>query len=199
MKMIEIKNRAILNELDKYGIQLEKAEQALAKKQAIAEKLGVANWTDEDHINFMKTVEVVDNWMVNKEEIKKNSAWFDLLRAKDRVEELKTSIEKAEKRLAKSQEIVDAYHAELDAIADLKTKEELQKLEFEQEQKEWAKDGINLEGRYWGSTKSGKRFWIYGNSGYTERSWHCFTLRVDGETIFTSGEFWRAYGYLKRA
>ena len=101
--------------------------------------------------------------------------------------------------LDKAEAELNAYHEEVERIEDLKKKEELFKLEFEQEQKEWAKDGITLKGRYYGTTPQGKKFWIEGNNGFTRRSLHCFTLTIDGETIFTSGEFWRAYGVIKNS
>ena len=39
MKMVEIKHRSIMNELNKLNARLERAEKALSKKQAIAEKM----------------------------------------------------------------------------------------------------------------------------------------------------------------
>ena len=53
--------------------------------------------------------------------------------------------------------------------------------------------------RYNGFTPSGKRFTIYGNSGVTIRSRHCYTLYIDGKVIFTSGEFWRCYLNIKNS
>ena len=90
------------------------------------------------------------------------------------------------------------YHKEVQKITDLKEREKLMQAEFEKEQKQWAKDGITLEERYYGTTPNGKRFYIERNNGVTFRSMHCFTLTIDGETIFTSGEFWRAYSEIKR-
>lgn len=118
--------------------------------------------------------------------------------AESRIKEIKSSIERAEKRLAKAEQEVSAYYEELDKLADLKAKEEFMKKQFEQEQKEWKKDGITLESRYLGYTPQGRRFTIHGNNGFTNRSLHCFQLIIDGETIFTSGEFWRAYSEIKR-
>lgn len=197
MKAIEIKHIAITKELAKLVERLEKAQTNLTKKIAKAEKLGVANMSNEEHREWLATVPTDNGWIINKEDIKKNGAWFDMISAGNRIEELEGQIENAEKRLAQAEEKVEAYRAEVEAIEDLKQKELLWAEEFEAEQKEWAKDGIKLEGRYHGTTPSGKRFVIYGNSGYTRRSLHCFTLRIAGETIFTSGEFWRAYGVIR--
>ena len=199
MKAIEIKHTSIMNELVKLNARLEKAQKNLEKKMAIAEKLGVADWTNEEHYEWMQTIETNNGWIVNKSDIKKNGAWFDVYRAKSDVTEIQRSIANAEKRFAQAEAKLNEYHAELERIANLKEKEELRKLEFEAEQKEWAKDGITLDGRYYGTTPNGKKFIIYGNNGFTLRSWHCVTLRIDGETIFTSGEFWRAYGVVKNS
>lgn len=200
MKMVEITYRSNMNELNKLNARLERQEKALAKKLAIAEKEGVADWTRADHRAWLDTVETTDmGRIINKADIKKNGAWFDLFGARMDVEETKKSIERAESRLDKAVEKLEEYRAEVAEIDDLKAKEELWKLEFEQEQKEWAKDGITLEDRYTGRTPSGKKFSIWGNNGFTHRSWHCFTLYIDGEVIFTSGEFWRAYGVIKNS
>ena len=134
-------------------------------------------------------------------EITSRSIMAELEKLNTRLEKAQARLVKkstaAEKRLAKADEKVAEYRAQVEAMEDLKSKEELQKLEFEQEQKEWAKDGITLEYRYTGKTPKGETFLIAGNNGYTERSLHCVTLYIGGETIFTSGEFWRAYAVIK--
>ena len=199
MKQIEITLASNVKEMEKLTARLKRAEKSYAKKLAAAEKFGVANWSGKEHNAWLQTVPTENGWIINKEDVKKNGAWFDLVRAKDDLEDIRERIANAEKRLEKAQTAADAYHEELRQITDLKQREELMKLEFEQEQKEWKKDGINLERRYAGTTKSGKRFDIYGNNGITDRSSHCYTLWLDGEVIFTSGEFWRAYGIIKKA
>lgn len=200
MKMVEITYRSNMNELNKLNSRLERQEKALAKKRDIAEKLGVADWSNEDRLEWLKTVETSEfGFIVNKADVKKNGAWFDLSGAIRDVEETKRSIERAESRLDKAVEKLEEYRAEVAEMTDLQRKEELRRLEFEQEQKEWAKDGITLEKRYHGRTPSGKKFSIWRNSGHTMRSWHCFTLYIDGDVIFTSGEFWRAYGVIKNS
>lgn len=199
MKRVEIKFTAIANELEKLTARLERAEKRLEKKMAKAEKLGVSNWTRDDRDAWIKTIEMDNGWIVNKKDIEINGAWFELICAKSDVEDIKRSIEKTEARLAKADAEVEAYHKEIEEVEDLKKKEELRKLEFEAEVKEWKKDGITLEARYYGYTPSGKRFYIHGNSGMTIRSRHCVTLIIDGDTIFTSGEFWRAYNAIKNS
>lgn len=199
MKRIEITHRKEMNELEKLAARLERAEKTLAKKKANAEKYGVSEWETEDRNAWLATVETKDGWIVNKADIDRNGAWIDLSMANREVEDIKGRIAKAEIRLAKAEEEVEKYHKEIEAIEDLQRKEELWKLEFEEEQNEWLKDGIHLEGRYYGTTPNGKHFYIERNHGWTERSLHCFTLTIDGETIFTSGEFWRAYGIIKKS
>lgn len=197
-KMVEIRYMSEIKELQKLNERLEKREKALEKAQAKAEKLGVADMTADEHREWLKGAPTTeDGWITDKEVIKKNGAWFDLRRAIDDIKEIENSIQRAEARLEKKQEEVEKYREEVRNLASLKEKEELLKLEFEQEQKEWAKDGIKLERRYAGETPKGKRFRIDRNNGYTERSWHCYTLTIDRQTIFTSGEFWRAYGVIK--
>ena len=200
MKMIEITFRAEQRELEKLNAQFDRAKQTYDKKLAIAQKLGVDTWDNDTHYAWLQTAPTSENgWLLNKADIKMNGAWFDLVCARDRIEEIQNAIARAEKRLEKSEAEVRAYYAELEQIADLQAKEKLMKLQFEQEQKEWAKDGITLENRYYGKTPQGKCFEIWGNNGITNRSLHCFSLRIDGETIFTSGEFWRAYAVIKKS
>ena len=198
MKMIEIRFASIAKDLEKLTARLERAEKKLVKATAKAEKYGVINWSADDRQAWLKTIEIDNGWIVNKSDIDKNGAWFALSSARYDVEDLKRQIERAEARLAKADAEVEAYHKEIEALDDLKKKEELRKLEFEAEQKEWLKDGIKLESRYYGETPSGKKFYIYGNCGMTLRSRHCFTLYINGETVFTSGEFWRCYLTIKK-
>lgn len=199
MKRAEITLRSYTTELEKLYTRLEKAEKAYQKKLAQAEKFGVDKMTDEEHAEWLRSLPSCDGWITDKEAIKKNGAWFDLLLAKDHIEEIKGRIESAERRFLKAEQAVEEYRREIETITDLKEKEKLLKLDLEQEKAEWLKDGIILEARYIGKTPSGKKFWISRNHGFTERSFHCWTLYIGGETIFTSGEFWRAYGIIKQS
>jgi chromosome segregation ATPase len=200
MKAVEIGFRSKAAELEKLTARLERAQNTLTKKRATAEKFGVADWDCDQYREWLNGVETTANgWIISKADIKKNGAWSDLFGAQREVNELTEQIERAEKRLQIAEQKVEEYRREVEAMADLKAKEELRKLEFEQEQKEWARDGITLERRYAGITPNGKRFYIDRNSGATTRSWHCFSLIVDGEMVFTSGEFWRAYSVVKRS
>lgn len=198
MKMIEISFNKHQKELEKLNAQLERAKKAYGKKLLTAQKYGVADWSIADKNEWLSTVPTTENgFIINSSDIKKNGAWFDLFIAKDTIKDITERIEKAENRLYKAEQKVNEYYEELEKIADLKAKEEFRKLQFEQEQKEWAKDGITLKGRYYGATPQGNKFLIAGNNGFTNRSLHCFQLVINGETIFTSGEFWRAYSVIK--
>lgn len=200
MKRIEITYRAYQKELEKLNTQLDRAKKAYEKKLATAKKFEVENWTRDDRQAWLLTVPTTaSGFLINKADEKRNAAWFDLFCAESEVEDITGRIERAEKRLYKAEQEVNEYYEELDKLADLKAKEELMKKQFEQEQEEWTKDGITLKGRYYGTTPSGKSFDIYGNNGITLRSMHCFTLAINGETIFTSGEFWRAYAIIKNS
>lgn len=201
MKMVEISYMSNMKELEKLSAKLERAQKALAKKQAAAEKAGVAEWTKEQHIDWLKGVETTEwGFIANKADIKKNGAWIDLMMAQDALEEVEGQIENAERRFEKAERKLSHYREEQAAIRCLKDKEALWKVEFEQEQREWAKDGITLEERYRGLTPAGRGFSIVGNSGWTDRSRHCFTLYIEGRgCVFTSGEFWRAYREIKNS
>ena len=81
------------------------------------------------------------------------------------------------------------------------SEEEIKQMQ-EQVRQEWAKDGIIIEefrdyGLY-GTTPSGKHFNTYINNGVTERSWHCYTLFIDGAVMFTSGTIANCYKTIKR-
>lgn len=197
MKMIEIKLRSQTAELEKLTAKKERAEAKLQKARAKAEKLGVAGWSMEDFRAYVDTMEVKDGWFTDKKQIEKKAAWSDRWSAERELNEINASIERAENRFAKAEAEVETYREQVKAQMSAKAYEDLMKVTFEEEQREWAKDGVNLEGRYYGETPKGKRFWIEGNHGFTERSRHCFTLTIDGETIFTSGEFWLCYSIIK--
>ena len=200
MKRVEITYTKHQKELEKLNAQLDRAKKAYEKKLAVAQKYGVDGWTQADHNEFLANAETTESgYIVNKEDIKKNGAWFDLVCAEEEVKDIEGRIQRAEARLEKSETELAAYHEEIERVATLQEKEALMKQEFEQEQKIWAKDGITLEGRYHGITPKGKRFTICGNNGYALRSLHCFQLIIEGETIFTSGEFWRAYAVIRNS
>lgn len=198
MKRAEIAYNAEVKELEKLTARLERAEKKLEKATAKAEKYGVKEMTVTEYRAWMNTVEVDENYTIkSKEDINKNGAYFDYRSAKSDVEDIKGRIERTEQRLAKKFEAYEQEQELEKKLADAKSIEEKWELEFEEEKKEWAKDGIILERRYAGTTPKGNHFSIYGNNGFTKRSLRCFTLYINGETIFTSGYFWRAYLEIK--
>ena len=198
MKRAEISYNTVVKELEKLEARLERAEKKLEKATAKAEKYGVKDMTVTEYREWISTVETDENYMiVNKADVEKNGAYFDYRGAKDDVAGLKARIERTEERLVKKFEAYEQEQELNKQISDAKSIEEKWQLEFEAEQKEWAKDGITLEARYYGSTPEGRRFFIAGNCGLEMRSRHCFTLYIDGNVVFTSGYFWRAYLEIK--
>ena len=200
MKRAEISYIAEAKEMERLEKQLERRIKALEKAQAKAEKLGVAEWTNEERNAWLQTVETEGFLIKNKADIDKNGAWFSLFGAKRDLQETEQAIEKCKARLEKKEE---AYTSCLNDQKEYEKRDDLIKETLEEMAKEWAKDGITLEGIsycFYGKTPQGKNFVIYRNSyGYTRRSLHCFTLKIDGQTIFTSGLFWRAYGVIKNS
>lgn len=214
MTRAEITLNKCNTELDKLNTQLAKAEATYEKKIAIAQKYGVDTWDKETHYNWLQSVPNNGGWLVNKEDIKINTAWFDLFSAENRVTELRDSIEKALKRLDKAQREYDIEcgkqaEAEMDSarseIADKYltvslTQEEIEAMQ-EQMKAEWLKDGIVIT-KFCGSglegiTPQGKNFYFYINNGFTDRSWHCYTLCIGGMTYFTSGTIQSCYRTIK--
>ena len=200
MKRIEISYKAKVNDYEKAEKALAREIKAKEKRIAEAKKYGVENWTHEDHEKWINSVEVVDGYIVNEKDRKKNAAINGILIwGVGKVEEAEERLVKAKKALDSMQEAIEAYRAEIEQIEDAKKKEALWEDDFEREQKEWAKDGITLESRYAGKTPNGEVFYIDRNMGYTDRSNHCFTLTIGKKTVFTSGEFWRCYMEIKRS
>lgn len=209
MTMNERKVESIRKELDKYTKSLTRYEGIAEKKLAKCQKLGCADWTQEE------LRKAYDDRNSNLDKI---NAWFDYDMAKDNVEEMKRKIENANKRLEKVLPEADKDRANAE---EDKRIEQLEEKAFkvlsikewnrlQEEYRKWLeafiadclKDGVvieNYSGQYInGTTKSGKRFYMSLNDGWTERSEHCYTLWIDGEIKFTSGLFSTAYRLLKR-
>ena len=205
----ERKVESIRKEIEKYTKSLARYESIEAKKLAKCQTLGCGNWTDED------LREAYNDRNGNLSQI---NAYFDLYCARRDTEEMKGKIERAEARLAKEMPKAEAdrtkkneeqRYEELEgkafkvlSVKDwLKIQEEFRKW-LEEFKADCLKDGVVIEkyeSRFIsGKTKSGKYFGLYLNDGWTERSDHCYTLKINGETIFTSGLFRTAYPMLKR-
>ena len=200
MKRIEISYKAKVNDYEKAEKALDRAKKNLEKKLAKAERFGVQNWTSTEFNEWMKTVKTdKDGWILDKNDVDKHGAYFDLYIARHNMKEAVEKVAKAKKYIENVEKEVEAYKAEIEQIEDAQKKEALLQKEFEEEQKEWAKDGIKLEARYCGKTPKGEGFCIEGNNGFTDRSRHCYTLTIGRKTVFTSGEFWRCYMEIKRS
>lgn len=203
-------------ELEKLNAQLERAETTLEKKLQTAQKLGVAEWDITQYNEWRESVETVNNFIVNKQDVKKNGAWFDLYCAKERIKEIKGSIERTTRNLNKYNAM---YEAELETIAitdaenqrseiadrylTVKLSEEEIKAMQEQMREEWRRDGIEITefrgNSIAGITPNGAEFHFILNSGITDRSFHCYTLYIKGfGVIFTSGTIASCYKAIKR-
>ena len=208
--MIERQAASVQKELEKLNARLAREQARLVKRTAAAEKLG-ANCTREE-------------WFGGKrDEFTPEQAWswIDMEGSKREIADIEGQIANAEKRLAKltgkveaQQEANAAEAAEVERIGKIETKmlseeeREANAARRKEEYEKWLaefkaeclKDGIIIDeacGRWFsGTAANGKRFRMEGNNGWTVRSRHCYTLTIDGYTVFTSGEFVTAYRYL---
>jgi len=204
MTMAEKKVAATLKEIDKLKKSKDTHEKRLEKKIAKCEKLG-CNWSDEEWYEIRDTIPMGE----------KVSAWLDKVGEIREIEDLTKRIERAEKRLEKETGNADSEkiaRAESERIEKIESKmiatltDEERKENYEKWLKEFKaeclKDGVVIDKadyfRVSGTTKSGKSFVLDLNSGYTERSNHCYSLWINGETVFTSGTFETGYRIIKR-
>lgn len=201
MTMAEKKMNSIQKEIEKLEKSLSRYKGILEKKIAKCEQLD-CNWTDEEFFAKRDANEVTqEQW----------SAWFDKSLAEGNVEDTQRRLENAGKRFERAvveYEKVAEKAAEDEEISakELKWLEASQKNEeeyykwLEQFRRECAEDGILIDkatnAYIYGNTTSGKQFSLYINDGYTIRSLHSYTLRVNGVVLFTSGLFSTAYKYL---
>ena len=215
MTRAEITMNSYQKDLDKLTAQLAKAQNTYEKKLAAAQKQGVAEWSIEDHNAWLQTIETnAGGWIINKADIKKNEAWWDLYSAGNRIEEKQDEIKRATARLEKAtgkyiaecstkeaEEIITTRANMADSYLTVTlTQEEIEAMQ-EQMKAEWLKDGIVIT-EFHGSgldgiTPEGKKFYFYINNGFTDRSWHCYTLCIDGVTLFTSGTIQSCYRTIK--
>ena len=202
MTMAEKKMNSIQKEIEKLEKSLLRYKGLLEKKVAKCEKLN-CNWNDEEFFAKRDANEVTQEiW----------NAWFAKSIEESHVEDTQRRLENAGKRFAKAveeYEKVATREAEDEEInaKELQWLENSQKREDEyyawlnQFRKECAKDGILIDkatnAYLYGHTASGKEFSMYINDGFTIRSLHSYTLRVNGVVLFTSGLFSTAYKYLR--
>ena len=121
-------------------------------------------------------------------------AQHSLAKAKARLESLTPKAEAQAERIEEANRISNIENGWLNK------KEDYEKW-LKEFKAECLKDGIKVEevNNRWmnGTTPNGKRFLMEINNGYTLRSFHCYTLKIDRETIFTSGDFSTCYYQLK--
>ena len=219
--MAEKKMMSIQSEVDKLKTRIQKKEDQNKKNLAKCEKLGCAEWTEEEWKEKRKVLTEKSQkkglfYMEFDESLteKQNNALFaKFVDYPYEMKELNSRLENAEKRLAKATERAFEVSLKADEEKAIEQKEEswisaIQKSEKEYEA--WLKqfkdecllDGIIIEyatsSFISGKTKSKKQFKMYLNSGWTDRSRHCYTLYIESDTIFTSGLFSTGYSIIKR-
>lgn len=215
MTRTEITLNSYQRDIDKLKSQLERAYAKKEKKLAIAKKYGVDTMTIDQHNAWLETVDKVNNFIVNKQDIKVNRAWWDLFSVEDEIGDILSRLDKKQAMYDKyanilnkeieqrnNEQIIDD-RAELatDYILHRYSDEEIKAMQ-EQMIAEWLKDGIQITefygGGFGGYTPEGRKFSIGANSGMTSRSDHCFTLYIQGlGTIFTSGTISSVYRSVK--
>lgn len=201
MTMAEKKMNSIQKEIDKLEKSLARYKGLLEKKIAKCEKLN-CNWTREEMFDKRENGEMSqEQW----------SAYFDRIIEESHVEDTQNRLENAGKRFGRAVEEYEKVVARETENEEINAKE-LQWLEASQKneeeyyewlnqfRKECAEDGILIDkatnAYIYGHTASGKEFSMYINDGWTIRSLHSYTLRVNGVVLFTSGLFSTAYKYL---
>lgn len=200
--MIEKKAESIRKEIEKYEKSLARYTAAFEKKAAKAEAAG-CRWTKNEFFEHRDTDMTDKQW----------NLYFEMSVAEGDVEDTKRRLANAKERLEKvlpQVANVEANKTEEKRIAEIEATCREIKTITKEEYEVWLakfkaaclKDGVVIEGAdnnwVYGTAKSGKPFSIYINNGYTERSLHCYTLRIAEETVFTSGDFETAYRIVKR-
>ena len=201
--MVERKMQSTQKEIEKLTKSLARYQGILEKKVAKCESLG-CNWTRDEFFQHR------DTDMTQEQD----EAYFDKGIAEMNVEDTQRRLQKAQNRLSKlmpQEESVEQDRKEHERLSGIEKKwlsmtaEEI-KADYERWLKQFKadclKDGIIIEDAsnnfICGQTAKGERFYMAINNGFTERSFHCYTLRVDGQTVFTSGDFVTAYRYIKK-
>lgn len=211
--MIERQAESVRKELEKLNARREREIKRFEKKYAAAEKIGATCTREEWFAGMREQYTNEQGW-----------AWIEWTSAKEDIEDTERQIANAEKRYAKlsgkaeERAAADAAEAaEVERISKIeirfitpeqqKANAARRKAEYEkwlaEFKAECLKDGIIIDeaSHIWfsGTTPNGKRFYLELNGGWTTRSNHCYSLHINRETIFTSGEFVTAYRYIKNA
>ena len=210
--MIERQAESVRKELEKLNARLVRQQKKLVKETANAEKLG-ATCTREEWFGGMR----------EKYTNEQAWAWIYWTGAQEDIQETEGQIENAQKRLDKLTGKVEAQQEErakeeavvarcesIEQRMLTQAEREANAARKEAEYQKWLaefkaeclKDGIIIDNAcgtwFDGTAANGKRFYLDRNNGWTDRSWHCYSLTIGGETVFTSGEFLTAYRYLMK-
>lgn len=106
MTRIEMQYNAAKKELEKAEARLARTSKAYAKKLENAKRLGVAEMDHEQHLAWTRTLETKEGWLVNKADIEKNGAWFDLFSAERDWKEANENLDRASVKLLKLEAMV---------------------------------------------------------------------------------------------
>lgn len=209
--MIEKQISKAVKDLEKYTKSLQRHTALLEKATAKCNQLD-CNWTWEQWIEHREAKTFTDDqyW-----------AWTKMRQEAEEIESVERKLAYTNKHLdklngkaeAKAEEQAEADR--LDSMesnwwkaikAEAEKTPEQRRAEYEawlkQFKEECLKDGIIIDKAdsncITGKTASGKGFGMWINNGFTERSFHCYTLIINGECIFTSGDFSTGYAYIKK-
>lgn len=199
----ERKLESIRKEIEKLNKSLDRQNGILAKKTAKCVKLG-CDWTDAEWRERRDNGTMTD---------RQSDAWFDRYCTESEVEDLNRRLANAGKRFEKMAGVVaqdETAAAEVGKVvaideawaqAQASKADKLYKAWKAMVERFFKENGIaakEITGNFIsGETATGKGFVIYINSGFTDRSNHCYTLKVDGYTVFTSGTLATCFAYIR--
>lgn len=200
MTMLEKRIAATMKDMEKAQKGIDRLTNWGIKKEAKCIELGCM-WTDDEFYEHRDNGTMTD---------KQWAAYFDWHCNNREINEYRRKLEIASRTLdkltAKADDAAEAQRQQehIDGMANSYEIQKTTKEEFEkwlaEFKAECAKDGITIEDAnrnfIHGLSKGGKKFAMSINNGFTNRSWHSYTLYVDGETVFTSGLFATGYRYL---
>ncbi len=222
MTMTEKQMLSIQKEIDKINTQIQKKQAMIEKNLAKCEKLGCNDWTEDEWLEKRKTLSDKEtakgSFLLEFDKTltqKQDSALWDRSNYQDDMKELKSKLENAEKRMAKATDKLYEVNLKVEEEQAIEQKEQSfismwNNQDNKETYEEWLKrfkaecllDGVVIDEAQnnWitGKTKAGKQFLMQINNGLTDRSWHCYTLWIDGEAIFTSGKFSTGYALIKK-
>ena len=193
MTKTEIKMNSLQKEIEKIQKSLERYEGILEKKIAKCEKLN-CNWSKEEWFIHRDNEDAADAQAIAY--LEKKVAESDVIDTRKKLENRLMNLEKVTRQFERESGIAEMnkeFDEKCESIETYLTEKNEEKFK-----EECRKDGIVIEetGSSFvkGKTKNGKSFLAEMNNGFTERSWKCYALFIDGKGVFTSGTFARCYG-----